>query len=245
MKYLSNLKDKYLRKDVPKAIRVQRKVAIAVMAVILGAFLFAYIRYGDALYNTFCKKENLEAFLAQFNGLDRVIFVAIRAFQTVIKIIPAEPLEIAAGAFYGVVPGMLYCLLGSTIGSLVIVFITKLVGRKVIDLFVPIEVIDDFALFKDKKRMYTGIFMIYIIPSTPKDLLVYAAALTDISIWKFMLLTTVARIPNIIISTWCGAELINENYALAIGIFIASAVLAVGLSLIYKAITKKRKSKEG
>lgn len=246
MKYLSELKNKFLRKDVPKAIRVQRKVAIAVMAVILGAFLFAYIRYGDTLYNTFCNKENLQAFLAQFEGLDKVVFVAIRAFQTVIKIIPAEPLEIAAGAFYGVIPGMLYCLLGSTIGSIVIIIITKIVGRKVINLFVPIDVIDDFALFKDKKRMYTGIFMIYIIPSSPKDLLVYAAALTDISIWKFLLITSVARIPNIIISTWCGAELINENYALAIGIFIASAVLAVSLSLVYKkVISKKRKSQEG
>lgn len=241
MKVIDNLKEKLAQREVSKAIRIQRIAAIVVMAAIGISFLIAYIKYGDYLYNIFCNKDNLQAFLAQFGGFDKVAFVGIRAFQTVIKIIPAEPLEIAAGAFYGVVPGMLYCLLGSLIGTIVIVIVTKKVGRKVVNLFVPIEIIDDFSLFKDKKKMYASIFFIYIIPSTPKDLLVYAAALTDISIWKFLLITTIARIPNIIISTWCGAEFIDGNYFTAIAIFVASAILAVSLSLVYKKFLSKRK----
>ena len=241
MKVIDNLKEKLAQREVSKAIRIQRIVAIIVMAAIGISFIIAYIKYGDYLYNIFCNKDNLQAFLAQFGGFDKVAFVGIRAFQTVIKIIPAEPLEIAAGAFYGVVPGMLYCLLGSLIGTIVIVIVTKKVGRKVVNLFVPIEIIDDFSLFKDKKKMYASIFFIYIIPSTPKDLLVYAAALTDISIWKFLLITTIARIPNIIISTWCGAEFIDGNYFTAIAIFVASAILAVSLSLVYKKFLSKRK----
>ena len=241
MKVIDDLKEKLAKREVSKAIRIQRIAAIIVMAAIGISFLIAYIKYGDYLYNIFCNKDNLQAFLAQFGGFDKVAFVGIRAFQTVIKIIPAEPLEIAAGAFYGVVPGMLYCLLGSLIGTIVIVIVTKKVGRKVVNLFVPIEIIDDFSLFKDKKKMYASIFFIYIIPSTPKDLLVYAAALTDISIWKFLLITTIARIPNIIISTWCGAEFIDGNYFTAIAIFVASAILAVSLSLVYKKFLSKRK----
>lgn len=241
MKVIDDLKEKMAKREVSKAIRIQRIAAIVVMAAIGISFIFAYIKYGDYLYNIFCNKDNLQAFLAQFGGFDKVAFVGIRAFQTVIKIIPAEPLEIAAGAFYGVVPGMLYCLLGSLIGTIVIVIVTKKVGRKVVNLFVPIEIIDDFSLFKDKKKMYASIFFIYIIPSTPKDLLVYAAALTDISIWKFLLITTIARIPNIIISTWCGAEFIDGNYFTAIAIFVASAILAVSLSLVYKKFLSKRK----
>ncbi len=241
MKVIDNLKEKLAQREVSKAIRIQRGIAIAVMAAIGLSFIIAYIKYGDYLYNIFCDKDNLQAFLAQFGGFDKVVFVGIRAFQTVIKIIPAEPLEIAAGAFYGTIPGMLYCLLGSLIGTIVIVIITKKVGRRVVNLFVPIDIIDDFSLFKDKKKMYTSIFCIYIIPSTPKDLLVYAAALTDISIWKFLLLTTIARIPNIIISTWCGAEFIEGNYITAIAIFVASAILAVSLSLVYKKFLSKRK----
>jgi uncharacterized membrane protein YdjX (TVP38/TMEM64 family) len=246
LKGLDDIKGKILRKDVPKAIKVQRIIAIIVVLVIAGAFAFAYIRYGGTIYKTFCDKDNLQAFLAQFDGFDKLVFVAIRAFQTVVKIIPAEPLEIASGAFYGTVGGMLLCLLGSFIGGLIIILITRKIGRKVINLFVPIEIIDDFEIFKDKERMYTGIFFIYLIPSSPKDLLVYAAALTDINIWKFLIITTIARIPNIIMSTWCGAELINENYGVAIAIFAISGILAIALSVVYKkVIAKQKKSREG
>lgn len=227
------------RREESKAIRTQRIIALCVILAIGIAFLVSYIKYGNYLYNLFCKKENLQAFLAQFGGFDKVVFVAIRAFQTVVKIIPAEPLELASGAFYGVVPGMLYCLLGSFIGTLIIVLITKKIGRKVIDLFVPIDVIDNFAIFRNKKRMYATLFFIYIIPSSPKDLLVYAASLSDIKLGKFLLITTIARIPNIIISTWCGAEFINGNYKESIIIFAASVVLAISLSLVYKKFSKK------
>ena len=148
MKLIDKIKEKLPKREVPKAIRIQRIVALCVIGAIFLAFVIAYIRYREFLVDLLCDKDNLQAFLAQFGGFDKVVFVGIRSFQTVIKIIPAEPLELAAGAFYGVVPGMLYCLLGSFIGSFIIIIITKKIGRKVIDLFVPIDVIDDFALFK-------------------------------------------------------------------------------------------------
>lgn len=246
LKGLDEIKSRILKKDVPKAIKVQRIIAIVVVLLIVGAFAFAYTRYGDVIYRIFCNKENLQAFLAQFDGFDKLVFVAIRAFQTVVKIIPAEPLEIASGAFYGTIGGMILCLIGSFIGCFVIILLTRKIGRKVINLFVPIDIIDDFSIFKDKKRMYMGIFLIYLIPSSPKDLLVYAAALTDINIWKFLIITTVARIPNIIMSTWCGAELINDNYGVAIAIFVISTALAIGLSIVYKKVmSKQKKSREG
>ncbi len=246
MKGLDDVKGKILKKDVPKAIKIQRIIAIIVVLAVVGAFAFAYIRYGGTIYRTFCDKENLQNFLAQFEGFDKFVFVVIRALQTVVKIIPAEPLEIASGAFYGTIGGMLLCLLGSFIGGLIIILITRKIGRKVINLFVPIEIIDDFEIFKDKEKMYMGIFLIYLIPSSPKDLLIYAAALTDINVWKFLIITTVARIPNIIMSTWCGAELVNENYGMAIAIFAVTGILAIVLSVVYKkVISKQKKTRKG
>lgn len=223
-----------MKKEVPKAVRIQRKIAVIVSLLLIAAFAFCYIKFGDQIYNTFCEKDNLQAFLDKFGGWDVLVFIGIRAFQTVIKIIPAEPLEIASGAFYGTFMGMVYCSIGSFIGVVVIILITKKLGRKVLNLFVPLDVIDSIPVFKDEKKLYSFYFMIYIIPSTPKDLMVYPAALTNVSIPKFLLVTTLARIPNIIISTWCGAEFINGNYKMAIGIFGASIVLAVALSLLYK-----------
>lgn len=76
----------------------------------------------------------MKAFLVGFNGFDKLAFVAIRAFQTVIKIIPAEPLEIGSGVLYGTWGGLLLCFLGTEIGSLVIILLTKVFGKRLVEL---------------------------------------------------------------------------------------------------------------
>ena len=75
----------------PKNVCIIYGVAIA---VILIAFLSVYFTFGKQLTAFVSDTQNFNAWLAQYKSLSAVIFILIRAFQTVIKIIPAEPLEI-------------------------------------------------------------------------------------------------------------------------------------------------------
>ena len=79
---------------------------------------------------------------------------------------------------------MFLCLLGTEIGSLVIILLTKLFGRRLVNLFIPIEKIDSLKFLKDKKTVYKTLFVIYLIPGTPKDVLTYAAGITDLDMKK-------------------------------------------------------------
>ncbi len=203
----------------------------------LGVFLYCYIKYGDSIAEIFSDSEHLKAFLSQFNGYDKWVFVAIRSFQTVIKIIPAEPLEIGSGYLYGTWGGMLLCLLGSMIGSLVIIALSRAFGRRIVEVFIPLEKIDSLKFLQNKKRVYYTLFFIYLIPGTPKDILTYAASITNIDMKKFLLITGIARIPSILTSTWCGEQLINQNYALAAIVFVVTAVLSIICSAVYNKIS--------
>jgi len=223
-----------------KFMLVQRIAAATVCAAVGIAFLVCYIKYGKQLYSVFGNVDSLRAFLARFNGYDRLVFVGIRAFQTVIKIIPAEPLEIGSGALYGTWGGLLFCMLGTEIGSLVIILLTKLFGRRIVDLFVPIEKLDSLKFFQNQKRVYVSLFFIYLIPGTPKDVLTYVSGITKINIPKFLLITGVARIPSIITSTLCGEQIVEKNYSFAITIFVLTAVAGIAASLIYKKVTEKK-----
>ena len=79
------------------------------------------------------------------------------------------------------------------------------------------------------------------IPGTPKDLLSYFAGLTDIKMGRWLLITTVARIPSVITSTVGGNAVGEQNYLFAILVFAGTlAVSALGL-LIYQRISKHRK----
>lgn len=224
---------------------LQRVGAVSACLLMAGVFAYFYFRYGKQLYEIFGNPESLKVFLSQFKGFDKWVFVAIRAFQTVIKIIPAEPLEIGSGLLYGTWGGLALCLLGTMIGSFVIIALTRVFGKKLVSAFIPIEKIESLGFLKDEKRVYYTLFFIYLIPGTPKDVLTYAAALTKLDMKKFLLITGIARIPSIITSTWCGQEILNKNYTLAIIIFAATGILSVVCSLIYNKISKSKEKKNG
>ena len=211
---------------------IQRVGSIVVCSVIVAVFIYIYIKYGKELYSLLCDAEHMKAFLSRFKGFDKLVFVAIRAMQTVVKIIPAEPLEIGSGALYGTWMGM------------VIILLTKLFGRRLVNLFIPIEKIDSLKFLKDKKTVYKTLFVIYLIPGTPKDVLTYAAGITDLDMKKFMLITSNARIPSIISSTWCGNQITLRNFDLEIIIFTVTALLRIICSFFYKKIIGEKGKKK-
>lgn len=227
-----------------KLLLIQRICAVLFFVVLFAAFIFCYIKYGKALYELFSDPEQMRAFLSRFNGLDKLAFVGVRAFQTVIKIIPAEPLEIGSGFLYGTWGGLLLCILGTEIGSLVIIAVTKLFGKRAVELFLPAEKLNSLKFLQNEKTVFRTLFIIYLIPGTPKDILTYAAALTNINMKKFMLITGIARIPSIISSTLCGAQITSRNFDLAIIIFAATALLSFVCSFFYKKLTSKDETAE-
>ena len=97
---------------------------------------------------------------------------------------------------------------------------------------------------RDKITVYKTIFVIYLIPGTPKDVLTYAAGITDLDMKKFMLITSIARIPSIISSTWCGNQITGRNFDLAIIIFAVTALLSIICSFFYKKIIGEKGKKK-
>ena len=123
---------------IPPCLVARHTVKVMPISVkfTLIAFLSVYFTFGKQLTAFVSDTQNFNAWLAQYKSLSAVIFILIRAFQTVIKIIPAEPLEIASGYAFGTWGGLFYCSLGTFLGSLVIVFLSKTFGQAFIGAFV-------------------------------------------------------------------------------------------------------------
>lgn len=215
---------------------IKRVVAVIACILVAAAFVFCYLKYGKQLYYLLRDAEHIREFLSRFNGFDRFVFVALRTLQTVVKLFPAAPLEIGSGVLYGTWGGLLLCFIGTELGTVIIIALTKLFGRRLVNLFIPIEKVDSLKFLQDKKMVYRTLFVIYLLPGAPKDTVTYAAALTDIDMKKFFILTSLARIPAILSSTWCGDKIMGENFELAIIIFGASLALTLVCSLVYKKV---------
>ena len=131
-----------------------------------------------------------------------VIFLVIQILQVVIAFIPGEPVELAAGLLYGTWGGLLICLTGILLGSSMIFAVVRRFGRPLVQRLVDEESIQKYAFLTDARKLDTLIFLMFLIPGTPKDTLNYLCPLTSISPVRFLVLSTFARIPSVISSTF-------------------------------------------
>lgn len=218
-------------------------LAFASATVCIGAFLFLYFSLGKELLTVVSDRETFRQWLESFPIPSDLAFVLIRAFQTVIKIIPAEPLEIGSGYIWGTWGGFAYCMIGTEIGSLIIILLTKIFGIRFVNLFADVSKINEWSFIKDSKKRWVLLFIIYVIPGTPKDLITYFIGLTDIKIIPFLIITGIARIPAIISSTYCGYTLVDKNYILSAVVFaVITVVSAAGTYIGLKYLSKFKKN---
>ncbi len=202
--------------------------------------LFSWIYFGAELTKIVDEPARFRSWLEQFGPFDEIAFIFIRAVQTVIKFIPAEPLEIAAGYAWGSIPGMLYCVIGNLIGTIAILFLTKRFGQKFIKLFIPVKNMEFVSFFKNSEKLYGLLFVLYLIPGLPKDGFIYFAGLLPIKAVPFLVITGIARMPSVLSSTLCGAAVAQKQYGASLLIFAATIALAVLGGVVYRKYMKKK-----
>lgn len=208
--------------------------------LLLAGFLALYLTAGKNLTVLIEDPVKFKEWLNGYKGFSSAIFVAIRAFQTVIKIIPAEPLEIASGYVFGNFGGLLLCSLGSFIGTLVILALSSVFGKKFVYSFIDEEKLKELPVFNDDKKRRIFLIIFYLIPGTPKDLFGYAVGLTGNHVLEFLIITTICRMPSIITSTIVGSALEEKNYTSAIIVFAATTAVTLISTVLYKYFHDKK-----
>ena len=174
----------------------------------------------------------------------RLLFLGMVIFQVLFAIIPGEPVEIGAGYAFGALEGKLLCLLGMTLGGILVFLLVRKIGVRLVEIFFPLEKIRSLWFLRTEKRRNLLTFLLFFIPGTPKDLLCYFVGLTDMKLSTWIWITSVARIPSIITSTVSGDALGEERYLFAAVAFGVTATVSIVGILIYQKIIKPRREKK-
>ena len=130
------------------------------------------------------------------------------ALQVLVALLPGEIIETGAGVAYGPIEGLILCLIGAAIGTALIFWLVRRYGSSLVECLVSKEKLDKLSFMKDEQKLDNLIFLIFLIPGTPKDIITYFAGLTPVKFSHFLLITTVARIPSVITSTLAGDKLL-------------------------------------
>lgn len=174
----------------------------------------------------------------------RGLFIAlgIQTAQVVLAVIPGEPVEIAMGYLYGTWGGLAVCLAGIFIGTLIILLIVKLLGAAFVKSIMKPDAMNKISFLHNTKSLENVVFILFLIPGTPKDMLTYFIPLTPMKSWQFLLIATFARIPSVVTSTLIGSSLGKSNWAFSIGVFAFTAVMGlVGIWIHNRFIEKHQK----
>ena len=223
-----------------KSKKIQRIAAISGLLIVLAAILVCYMTLGKELVSIISDTDSFRAWLDSYGNASQIIFVAVRTVQTVVKIIPAEPLEIGSGYAFGVWGGLLWCMVGTMLGSLIIIALSKFFGTRFINLFVDESKLKSFSFLQKSSNVYALLFFIYLIPGCPKDLITYFVWMLPVKPHVFLIITGIARIPAILTSTMCGAALGEKQYLEAAIIFGVTTVLSIVGLFIYRKYEKKK-----
>ena len=142
---------------------------------------------------------------------------------------------------YGPIGGLILIFIGDFLSSILIFFAVRQFGRKFIYGFVSkdkLEKLENSKWFSNEKRIDIIMFILFFIPGTPKDLLVYIGGLLPIRPLKFILIATFARFPSIISSTAAGSNLVTGNWPAIIMTYAITFAIA-GLILLILNIKEK------
>lgn len=217
------------------------------IVVFILIFAFASIFIGPKLLQTVNEPDRFRDFVSDNIFWGILAFLLIQAFQVFFALIPGEPIEIFAGYAFGSIFGLALCTVGITFAAAAIFWLTRRFGKKFTYILVAEEKLQNLKFLQNEKRMELLLFILYFIPGTPKDLITYFVGLTKINFWKFIFISSIARIPSIITSTLAGATLQRENYLLSAIIFGVTGLVSIVGIIIYNKIGKfrnKKKNKE-
>lgn len=223
-----------------KKINKQQWKTLLILSIILIAFIVLTLKIGMPLVKFCDDPQKFRAWLSDQGILSSVYMIAIIFLQIVVAFIPGEPFEIAAGYAFGFWQGTLLCLIGSALASALVMVLVKKWGTKLIYVFFSKEKLDELWILKDEKKLNFWTFIAFFIPGSPKDVMTYAIGLTNMKLSTFIVISTIARIPSVITSTFSGHALGEENYWIAIASFIFTLVISVIGLWCYAVISKKK-----
>lgn len=200
-----------------------------VFVVILVVMLWPYM-------GQFFEPGGRERMMEQFRNagpLGVVMLLGIQVLQVVVAFIPGEVVQVAAGAMYGPFGGMVIILAGCVLASWFIYEVVHRLGQPFVEAMVPTHYLERFRSFEANGKLTPLVFVLFLIPGLPKDTFTYLVPLTNMPLKKYLLITTIARIPGVFMSTFAASGFVDGNMRQAIVAVVVLAILA-GIGVLFK-----------
>lgn len=194
---------------------------VLILGIVIGIPAYLIFIHPEIWYN-FKSIEAFELFMKRHEEMSIPIYFGCQMIQVVVTVLPGQVIQIAGGYFYGFFLSMLLSIAGITCGSGIAFMIARMLGQRPVALIFGEQKFLKYKEMLDTKKAHMIIFLLYLIPGFPKDMLAYAAGVSRMRFTTFIVLSMVGRLPSMTMSLLMGGMLERRNYtgAVILAIFV-------------------------
>lgn len=216
-----------LPEDAPKGDPARRRKAAIIRAAIAVAVIAAMVAAGFALVPMLGDTDRIAAFVDRAGPLGPLLFILIQALQVIVAPVPGQVTALASGFLFGPWLGTIYCAIGGTIGCAVVFVLSRKLGRPFVESFVSQKALSRFDYLADSTGA-TVLFIVFLIPVFPDDIISYIAGLTRVPIRRLVLVALFGRLPGYFIFAIAGERAAEADVTVLVALG-AGAIVVLGL----------------
>lgn len=212
-----------------------QKALILLGLACLGLIIYFIL---DA-YNAFSTLQDGQVVLRYIQSLGLlgpIMVVLLMTIAIMVSPLPSAPIAIAAGAAYGHTWGTLYVLLGSVSGAVGAFYVARTLGydyiKKLTDDYIPSK------FLKSQHALMGLVFVSRLMPFLSFDVISYAAGLSALVFWRFVVATLFGIAPASFFLAHVGSEMAStELHRISIALLLLTGI--TGLSFVINFYRKK------
>lgn len=197
-------------RDTSRSHLTQHRVIALVLAVLLVAGSAA-VWHWDVLQRL-SDRQQLISELRTAGPQGPLLCIFVQFVQVVIFVIPGEITQFAAGYVFGTWKGFLFSIIGIVLGSAFNFYFAQMIGRPALERIISpatMKKVDDLL---NGSKAKSAMFLLFLIPGTPKDALCYGAGFSNLSVLEFAVISGLARSPALFASVLLGSQASRSDY---------------------------------
>jgi uncharacterized membrane protein YdjX (TVP38/TMEM64 family) len=192
----------------------------------------SWIIYVSGIWEFFSSRQRIVTFLDSLGPFAVLGFIALQVLQVVAAPIPGEVTGLIGGYLYGPVIGVVWSTIGLTLGSYIAFALARTFGRPFVERFVEKSIMRRFDYLLHHKGAFL-VFLLFLIPGTPKDYLCYILGLGHLTTTEFLVIGGVGRLFGTILLT-VGGDLIRHHQYRNFSILAGITIIVIMVVLIFK-----------
>lgn len=186
------------------------------------------------LHQSFTSPDEAAEFIRNLGWIGPFVVILFIIMEVIVAPIPGSVIAVASGYAFGPFMGVIYSYTGNVIGSVIAFYLARRFGRTFIAHFISRKQIDQYDAFITSRGNIV-IWLAYLFPVLPSDLVSFASGLSDISYRKFITIVCLGYLPNMILLNYFGYALFDFGFGRqTILTGIAILILVVTGYLLYQ-----------